>query len=193
MATTWLCVLVSIPLAAPEAGLIRVTGEGATRVFRPDGTRVAAGEPAEDKPGRGQLSPDGKRRAYVSPAADETLFVADADGGNARRTSPEGWAAGHFCWSPDGKRLALLAHPTAARGTLASHWQLYSVGVDGRNWRQVANSPDGAGLPKYAPDGRLAWLRYYPRMGKLPPADLMVAAGDEAKDGDPKAIVKNVY
>jgi hypothetical protein len=94
--------------------------------------------------------------------------------------------------SPDGKALALLAHPVAAGGALASHWQLYTVGADGRNWRQYAVSPDGAGLPKFAPDGRLAWLRYYPRTGKLQSADLMVA-GDDPKADDSKAIVKAIY
>jgi Tol biopolymer transport system component len=190
MTTIGLCVLVFVPGAAPETGLIRVVGDGATRVFRPDGTRVEAADAAAEKQtaGPGRLAPDGKRRAYVSPAGDEVLYVADADGGNARRISPDGWAAGHFSWSPDGKSLALLAHPAAAPGALASHWQVYTVGADGRNWRQLAVSPEGAGPPQYSPDGRLAWLRYYPRSSKLQPADLMIAESEE-----PQARLKNVY
>jgi len=187
--TVWACLLITLPAGAGETGFIRVTGDGAARVFRPDGTRVEAAE-KEGAAARGQLSPDGKQRAYVSPDGDETLYVTDADGSNATHMTPENMAAGHFSWVPDGKSIALLARPRAAPGTIqARPWEVYTVGTGGRNWKlwnKIAKSAAGAELPKFSPGGGLAWLQCYPREGKLQPADLVVLTGDERR-----AIVKN--
>ena len=183
-ALAWL--LTIVPLAAGEEGVIRVTARGAVRAFRPDGSRLETREELTER--RGRLSPDSKNLAYIHPEGDEGLYVADADGQNARRVTPDKWAAGQFDWSPDGKTIALLARPAAPLGAVATHWQIHTVGPEGRDWKQVAINPDGAGLPKFASNGRLAWLRYYPRSGKLQPSDLVIAA-----DGDAKPIIINTY
>ncbi|MCI0359102.1 MAG: hypothetical protein L0211_11540 [Planctomycetaceae bacterium] len=183
-----LVVLVLIPLAAlaGDQGLIRVVGEGSQRSFRPDGTEV---ETSNVVAPRGPLSPDGKLRAFVSADGKETLSVSDADGGNARQITPAAMTAGQWAWSPDSKRLVFLARPYAAPGTFqAADWQLHRIDADGKDLKPLANSPHGAEQPRIAKDGRLAYLRNYPREGKLPRADLVVGDGEEAK-----AIVKNSF
>jgi len=171
---------------ATDGRLIRVVGDSSQRTFRPDGTQV---ETASLATTRGSLSPDGKLRAFISSDGKEALLVSDADGGNARQLTPAAMTAGASVWTPDSKRIVFLARPYAALGTLqTAQWQLHTIDVDGKNLKPLANSPDGAEQPRIAKDGRLAFLRNYPREGKLPRTDLVVGEGEEAK-----AIVKNTF
>jgi Tol biopolymer transport system component len=183
-----LVVSVLIPVAglAGDQGLIRVVGDGSQRSFRPDGTAL---ENTDVVTPRGHLSPDGKLRAFISSDGKEAMLVSDADGGDARQITPAAITAGQFAWSPDSKRLVFLARPYAALGTFqAAEWQLHTIDADGKNLKPLAHSPDGAEQPRFAKDGRLAYLRNYPRTEKLPRADLVVGEGEEAK-----AIVKNTF
>ena len=177
-------------IAADDAGRIRVLGENVSRVFQPDGQAVGGEEKRSAAPAaRGEFSRAANLWAYLGGSGNDVLYVADADGKNERRISPEGMAAGAYAWSPDGKTLALTAYPQAAPGTFQSaHWQLYTVAADGRNWKPAAASPHGAHLPRFAPDGRLSWLRYSRPLGKAQPADLVVADGEEIK-----VLVKDTY
>jgi len=59
---------------------------------------------------------------------------------------------------------------------------------DGGNLRQLTHAPHGAWLPKFGPDGRLAYLSWHKREGKLQPADLLIS-----DDQYTKAVVKNVF
>lgn len=171
---------------ADEGGLIRVVGDRVNRSFRPDGTLVET--PDVERP-RGVPSPDGKLRAFISSDGKEALFVTDADGGNARQITPATMTAGHIAWSPGSKRLVFLARPYAALGTFqAAHWQLHTIDVDGTNLKPLDPAPDGAEQPRFAADGRLAYLRSYPRTAKLPRADLVVLDGEKSR-----AIVKNTF
>src|SRR5262245_2160924 len=183
-----LVVLVSFPVTslAEDRGIIRVVGDSSQRTFRPDGRQV---ETASLATTRGSLSPDGKLRALISSDGKDALFVSDADGGNVRQLTPAAMTAGACAWTPDSKRLMFLARPFAALGTLqTAQWQLHTIDADGKNLKPLASSPDGAEQPRIAKDGRLAYLRNYPREGKLPRMDLVVGEGAEAKP-----IVKNTF
>jgi hypothetical protein len=71
--------------AADDPGLIRVHSKDKTLLFRPDGserTEVAA----VAVPFRGQLSPDG---AAILRVSDQAIHVADKDGKNSRKVSPD--------------------------------------------------------------------------------------------------------
>src|SRR4030095_13738630 len=187
----WLSMLVSLVLlpgtaVAEDAGVVRVVGDSSQRTFRPDGTQV---ETASLATTRGSLSPDGMLRAFISSDGKEALLVSDAAGGNVRQLTPAAMTAGASVWTPDSKRLVFLARPYAALGTLqTAQWQLPTIDADGKNLKTLASSPEGAEQPRIAKEGRLAYLRNYPREGKLPRADLVVDEGDEAK-----AIVKNTF
>ena len=78
-----------------------------------------------------QPSPDGKRIAYLQ---DYKLYLADPDGGNARRvdTDPKHNFQFAAAWSPDGKWLEYLT---------GEHYDChpYLVGADGTGLRKLAD------------------------------------------------------
>jgi hypothetical protein len=80
-----------------------------------------------------QPSPDGRLIAFDSDRDGvRGVYVANADGTQARRISPEGYAAAPT-WSPDGKRLAYIR---AERGN-ARVWNLWVQSLDERLPRRV--------------------------------------------------------
>lgn len=73
-----------------------------------------------------QPSPDGRLIAFDSDRDGERgVYVANADGTNARRISGPGHAAAPT-WSPDGKRLAYVRSEAANRRV----WNLWVQGID---------------------------------------------------------------
>ena len=119
-------------------------------------------------------SPDGRRIAFRRTACCggtlESLWVIDVDGSNAHEVVPNIWdsrvqeaeshsrsnrtSAGAPTWSADGRRLAFLAPGV---GLLRD---VYVVDADGRNLRNVSNSPEAENGLAWSPDGtRLAYVR----------------------------------
>ena len=101
-------------------------------------------------------SPDAKRIAFrriVGDGSNENseVFVADADGRNARNVSNheawEGWPA----WSPDGRTIAFAANRNAA-------WQIFLIDPDGSNLRLLAATEGRGTAPKWSPDGRSVYF-----------------------------------
>jgi Tol biopolymer transport system component len=117
-----------------------------------------------------QVSPDGKQLAYTK---DYQLFLADADGGNARHI-----VTGHSfnfvpTWSADGQWLLFLAgehyncHPHVLR---KDGKELRKVG-DRKGYKGVVDIldvPDYHGgssdIPLWSPDGK--WIYYTAKVGK---------------------------
>jgi len=179
MKMLWVALLLApVIAAADDAGQIRVFTENKVLVFRPDGTGpVEASEHAI--PSNWQLSPDAKEVAYVG--ADEGVYVADADGKNPRRITPDKLACGSPHWSPDGKRLAIAAR----RG---EHYQVHTVNRDGTDLKQITFSPEGAWMQMFGADGRLSYVSWLPPRQKYQQASLMVDDGKETK-----AIAKGIF
>ena len=81
-------------------------------VMRPDGTdqrRITEG----GNPFYARFSPDGRRVVYSDNGRDEQsgIWVVDVDGKNARLVFPvvePGKTVASACWSPDGKRIAVI-------------------------------------------------------------------------------------
>ena len=128
-------------------------------------------------------SPDGRRLAYVAPAAGglTDVYVADADGKNRDwLTRTPGAAEAEPRWAPDGKRLVversgrLFVIRADRRGErfLANGrepaWSqkrsriafvggtddLYVVQPDGRGLRRLTTTPAVESQPAWSPDGR---------------------------------------
>ena len=118
------------------------------------------------------FSPDGKRlvwRAmYPETAADSAdyrrllqqglvrptrleLWVADADGGNARQVTHLGAASFAPYFHPDGRRIIFASNYPDPRGR---NFDLYLVGVDGSGLERVTTSGEFDGFPMFSPDGR---------------------------------------
>lgn len=96
-------------------------------------------------------SPDGSRIAFDSDREGvRAVFVASADGRDARRISGTGYAAVPS-WSPDGQRIAFVrAEPRA------SHvWNLWLSDADGANVRRLTEHAVGQTWgASWFPDGR---------------------------------------
>ena len=122
-------------------------------------TRITSGLPHDMQP---RFSPDGRRVAFISDrSGDNNLWVADADGGNARQVSkgisdefrtPE--------WTPDGKYIIVAR--SQALGGLEKLWVYH---IDGGTGVEMVGGTPGQRLmgPAFGPDGRYVW--YHQRNG----------------------------
>ena len=93
-------------------------------------------------------SPDGHRIAFLR---SDRLWVARADGEQARPLTPGEWRVGDHQWSPRGTRLALVR--SSRNGT----WHaLYSVRPDGTGLQRLLKAPTGIGLSSgaWSPNGK---------------------------------------
>lgn len=96
-------------------------------------------------------SPDGSRIAFDSDRGGvRGVYLADADGKNVRRVSPDGFAAVPS-WSPDGTRLAFVrAEPSSPKA-----WTLWTLDLERGDLVQVTNQrygePSGG---SWFPDGQ---------------------------------------
>jgi hypothetical protein len=96
-------------------------------------------------------SPDGSRIAFDSDRGGvRGVYLADADGKNVRRVSPDGFAAVPS-WSPDGTRLAFVrAEPTSPRA-----WSLWTLDLERADLVQVTRQRQGElSGGSWFPDGR---------------------------------------
>ena len=90
-------------------------------------------------------------RRLVRPSRLE-LWVADSDGGNARRITSLGGANFAPFFHPDGKRIIFASNHETPRGR---NFDLYLVGVDGSGLEKVTQSPEFDGFPMFSRDGKL--------------------------------------
>lgn len=162
---------IPLPAAGAEPGLIRVITEKKVLLFRPDGTGPVKTEEYAAATGW-EFSPDGKLVAYVG--GDEGIYVADADGKNPRRITPEKLPGGSPRWSPDGMRLAFAAR----RG---EYYQVHTVNRDGTDLKQITFAAEGAWMQRFGPDGRLSYVSWLPPRQKYQHASLLVDDGKETK------------
>ncbi len=68
-----------------------------------------------------RISPDGRSITYLHHEPGEkslSVWIADADGCNARKVYQIDGTHPEVCWSPDGKRLALSIYPITETGAL---------------------------------------------------------------------------
>jgi dipeptidyl aminopeptidase/acylaminoacyl peptidase len=153
---------------------VRVAGDGFGLDWAPDGSRIAvtAYTPAASEnrlelldPNSGALttattssgpigaprwSPDGTKIAFdASNYTSNALFVYTLDQPKAVQLLSQ---APVFApdWSPDGGSL-LFSAPSGA----ASLSQIFIVGVDGSNPRELTTSDVSKGLPRWSPDGSM--------------------------------------
>ncbi len=118
-----------------------------------------------------QISPDGKRIAYVVKTVDQeageyrsAIWVVPADGtiGDARRFTFGPKNDRKPRWSPDGKWLAFVSDREGAGGKDAKEDkekgkgkpQIWLIPADGGEARQLTFMKHGAGDPVWSPDGR---------------------------------------
>ncbi len=79
------------------------------------------------------------------------LWVADADGSNARQVSHLGAASFAPFFHPDGRRIVFASNYPDPR---SRNFDLYLVGVDGSGLERVTTSPEFDSFPMFSPDGK---------------------------------------
>ena len=147
MSAAGLVVVLALSMAAPAApaGARRPIAE--TDLFR----FVWIADP--------QLSPDGRRIAFVRVSVNEkrdgydtAIWVVDAEGHAAPRPLTSGPQDLSPRWSPDGRRL-VFTRAVEKAGKLQPA-QLWVLATDGGEGQALTDLPKGASSPVWSPDGR---------------------------------------
>lgn len=101
-----------------------------------------------------QISPDGKRVAYVRRDADvsndrlyDTIWLVNADGTQNRAITSGRVHDAAPRWSPDGSRLAFISDRD-------STGQIYVLRLSSGEITRVTDEKNGPGVPAWSPDGR---------------------------------------
>ena len=122
--------------------------------FSPDGKQIVwrAAYPGTDADTAEYLDLLGRR--LVRPARVE-VWVADADGGNARQVTSLGGANFAPVFTPDGRRIIFSSNFENPR---SGEFDLYLINADGSGLEQVTTFEDFDSFPMFSYDGRrLVW------------------------------------
>jgi TolB protein len=79
------------------------------------------------------------------------IFVADADGGNAKQITSFGCASFAPTFTPDGKKILFSSNKHDCDGR---KFELYMMNTDGSGLEQVTSFGGFTSFPEFAPDGR---------------------------------------
>lgn len=120
--------------------------------FSPDGGRIVwrahyPQEPAEQADYRTLLADE-----LVRPSVLD-IWVADADGSNARQITDNGAANFAPYFHPSGEKILFSSNMDDPSGR---DFDLYMIGVDGTGLERVTRTPGFDGFPMFSSDGR--WL-----------------------------------
>jgi Tol biopolymer transport system component len=127
------------------ASIVRLPIDPAT--FQPTGppTRLSGSSRVESMP---DLSPDGRRVAYVSQDGRFDLWTMSAEGTDQRRLTNDPYEEHDPRWSPDGSRIAFVSNRSGA-------FEVFVIDAAGGEPRQVTRCAKGrASMPVWSPDGR---------------------------------------
>lgn len=140
-----------------------------------------------------QISPDGKRIAYVRNSLDvmrdtvrSNLWMVNSDGTDHRPITSGPQSDLSPRWSPDGKRLLFISNKDG-------RFQIHNLWLDTRQVAQLTNLPESPTDITWSPDGkRIAFAQFVPERPE--PLFKFPKAPDGAKwAAPPKVITKLNY
>jgi dipeptidyl aminopeptidase/acylaminoacyl peptidase len=107
-----------------------------------------------DRVGNAVLSPDGSKVAYVrlTPDFEENkyyrdIYIADIATGLSKRFTTDKASDSNPVWSPDGSRIIFIS-------SRSGRSQIWEIGLDGGEARQVTDMAVSVSRPVWSPDGR---------------------------------------
>jgi TolB protein len=101
------------------------------------------------------ISPDGKKIAFsatVPPHKGSQVFLADADGNNAKLMTPDSPSYFHG-WSPNSRTLAFVAQRNGS-----GQYDIYGMPAAGGPEKQLTSNIHQDDGPDYSPDGRWIYI-----------------------------------
>jgi serine/threonine protein kinase/Tol biopolymer transport system component len=121
-----------------------------------------------------QFAPDGRHVAFQSMRSGaREIWIADADGGNARRLTSMGEGArGTPRWSPDGQWIAFDAN-------LDGQWDVYLIAAAGGKPRRMTFERGEDAVPSFSVDGKFLYFTSE-RSGTSEIYKMPVSGGDAA-------------
>lgn len=131
--------------------------------FSPDGKKIVwrANHPQTEEEKADYLRL--LKQNLVRPTKME-LWIANADGSNARQITHNGAANFAPTFTPDGKRILFASNMGDPR---RRKFELYLIGTDGTGLERVTYGEEFDAFPMFSPDGKkLAWASN--RNGKVP-------------------------
>jgi Tol biopolymer transport system component len=157
----------------PDGRILLLDGLGVTAISV-DGGRATRLRLKPEPWGAVAYSPDGNRIAYD---AEDGIYVADADGSNARRIpaqpSTQDFLSGDPSWSPEGDRIVFEQDES-----------LYTMSLEGGDPQFIGRGS----TPRWAPDGRIVFTSGYDQNRVY--ADIAVVSAD---GGDGKVLARGDY
>jgi Tol biopolymer transport system component len=127
----------------------RRTGYDGGAFFSPDGKRIVWRAMYPETPADTADYLRLLERRLVRPSRLE-IWVANADGSDARQVTRLGGANFAPFFHPDGKRIVFASNQPDPR---SRNFDLYLVNVDGTGLEQVTTSTEFDGFPMFSPDG----------------------------------------
>ena len=162
---------------------IAVEGNGRVRTLR-EPAAVIASTRADQSP---QISPDGKRIAFVSERDGYLeIWVSAIDGSNpSQLTTLKGPRSGSPKWSPDGRQIVF--------DSLASgNNDIWVAGSEGGSARQITKEPSNDARPSWSRDGRWIYFRSdrsgSQQIWKIPAAEPYTPATQVTRNGGFEAV-----
>jgi Tol biopolymer transport system component len=122
----------------------------------------------------GEVSPDGRTIIYNRVDGEKsTLWMADADGGNRRQLTQEGFEdfAGNTLWSPDGKQYLYQSNRTGKS-------DIWVASMADGTTRQLTSDIQDDRNPAWSPDGQ--WIAFLSSRGRQLDVWVMPAVGGDA-------------